>query len=324
MKYFTILFVISNLLANGTLMAQYNGDVGSGSNSTYYNSSLCNHFLGGNNSGYNSYYFPYSILCKGYVGGENSGQTSTFMVYSLLCQSYKGNNFSGQTVGIFNNPNSCVQYTASETGGSGNDSRNLYEDLGECIFIALPIDGSPLFAEIVESKGYLSWKTYSEVNNQGFDIMKSIDGINWEKIGWVDGAINSSSELNYNFTDDNLSVGNNYYLYQQVDMDGKSKVSNIVNLNLEQIQTLSDMFVVYPNPIGSNEYLQIRSWTKKDLDVEIVLKDAVGRILQNEQFSFSSGEQTIKLPVNYSSGNYYITIIILADGMVKTMPFVIK
>lgn len=320
----TFLLLIACVLSQGTVCAQYEGDAGSGAKSLALNGSNCSQFLGGNNSGYSSSYFSYSILCQSYLGGDNSGQSSTFFLYSVLCQSYKGGDYSGQTVGTFTNPYSCTQFTATATGGSGHDARSLSEDLGGCTILALPIDGSPLFGEIENRKGYLHWETYSEVNNQGFKILKSVDGVNWETIGWVDGATNSSSQLSYNFTDEHLSEGNNYYRYQQVDMDGESSFSNIVTLNLEHVQTLKNLFVVYPNPLGSSELLQIRSWTTKDLEVELIIKDGVGRILQKELFGFSSGQQTHQLPVNFTSGNYYLTVTTIADGATIILPFVIQ
>lgn len=294
--------LIACVLSQGTVFAQYEGDSGSGAKTLALNGSNCSQFLGGNNSGYTSSYFSYAILCQSYLGGDNSGQT----------------------VGAFNNPYSCIQFTATVTGGSGYDARNLSEDIGACTILALPIDGSPLFGEIENRKGYLHWETYSEVNNQGFEILKSVDGVNWETIGWVSGATNSSSQLSYNFTDENLSEGNNYYRYQQVDIDGESSFSNIVTLNLEHVQTLKNLFVVYPNPLESSDFLQIRSWTTKDLEVELIIKDGVGRILQNELFSFSSGQQTHQLPVNFTSGNYYLTVTTIADGTTIILPFVIQ
>ncbi len=320
----TFLLLFACVLSYGTMYAQYEGDAGSGANAITLNGSSCSLFAGGDNSGYTSSYFSYSILCQSYLGGDNSGQSSTFFLYSVLCQSYKGGDNSGQNVGTFINPYSCTQFTATATGGSGHDARSLSEDFGGCTILALPIDGSPLFGEIVNRKGFLHWETYSEVNNQGFEILKSIDGVNWESIGWVNGATNSSSHLSYEFTDEHLSEGNNYYRYRQVDMDGKSSYSNIVTLNLELVQSLKNLFVVYPNPLGSSELLQIRSWTTKDLDVELMIIDGVGRILQNELFSFSSGQQTHHLPVNFASGNYYLSITTIADGTAITLPFIVE
>lgn len=320
----TFLLLSACVLSYGTLYAQYEGDSGSGAKSIALNGSNCSQFVGGDNSGYTSSYFSYSILCQSYLGGDNSGQSSTFFLYSILCQSYKGGDYSGQNVGVFVNPYSCTQFTATATGGSGHDARSLSEDFGGCTILALPIDGSPLFGTIENRKGYLHWETFSEVNNQGFEILKSIDGINWEKIGWLDGATNSSSQLSYNFVDEHLSEGNNYYRYRQVDIDGKSSFSNIVTLNLEFDQTLKNLFVVYPNPLGSNDFLQIRSWTTIDLEVELILRDGVGRILQNELFSFSSGQQTHSIPVNFANGNYYLSITTISDGTTITIPFIVE
>ena len=65
---------------------------------------------------------------------------------------------------------------------------------GICLVIDLPIESSPLFAKIEDGHGKLYWSTYTELNNSGFEIQKSMDGINWTKIGWVQGSAYSKQK----------------------------------------------------------------------------------------------------------------------------------
>lgn len=78
---------------------------------------------------------------------------------------------------------------------------------------------------------YLMWETATEMNNDRFEIERSIDGINFEKIATIKGAGNSTSNKKYNFVDTEPKQELNYYRLRQVDYDGKSEVSSIISID---------------------------------------------------------------------------------------------
>lgn len=54
------------------------------------------------------------------------------------------------------------------------------------------------------SRNQLSWTTGTEINNRGFDVQRSADGINYTSIGFVNSLAtggNSNDQLSYRFTD---------------------------------------------------------------------------------------------------------------------------
>ena len=63
----------------------------------------------------------------------------------------------------------------------------------------------------------LDWKTATEINNLGFEIESSRDGVNFEKIAFVDGAGNSVDIRSYDYTHRNTEVA--YYRLKQIDTD---------------------------------------------------------------------------------------------------------
>lgn len=76
----------------------------------------------------------------------------------------------------------------------------------------------------------LYWETASELNNDKFIIEISTNLKTWTIIGEIEGAGNSSSEIQYSFTD-NSPIGQiSYYRLKQVDFDGKVKYSEIVSV----------------------------------------------------------------------------------------------
>ena len=93
--------------------------------------------------------------------------------------------------------------------------------------IVLPIELTSFTANTEGSKTNLTWATASEINNQGFDIERSYDGVNFTAIGNVKGI---GKAANYNFVDANPYDGINYYRLKQMDFDGKETRSKVISV----------------------------------------------------------------------------------------------
>jgi len=90
----------------------------------------------------------------------------------------------------------------------------------------------------------IEWVTLSEINNDFFTIEKSVNNMDWQIVGVVEGAGNSVVKMNYNFIDIPPQSKTVYYRLKQTDYDGKYSYSPTEALNFSD-NTLS---VVYPNP----------------------------------------------------------------------------
>jgi len=112
----------------------------------------------------------------------------------------------------------------------------------------LPIELSSFTA--VQNNGLINlyWQTKTEVNNFGFDIERSADKKNWNKIGFVNGSGNSNSPKDYSFTDQSLSGTSFYYRLKQIDNDGKYEYSNIIEVDITP--TKFELSQNYPNPFN--------------------------------------------------------------------------
>jgi len=92
----------------------------------------------------------------------------------------------------------------------------------------LPIELIHFTAKNVNNREVLlEWSTASETNNDFFTLERTLDGENFEIIGTVDGAGNSTSTLNYNFVDDDPYSGISYYRLKQTDFDGSFEYSEL-------------------------------------------------------------------------------------------------
>lgn len=79
----------------------------------------------------------------------------------------------------------------------------------------------------------INWKTLSEINSSHFEILKSSNAVDFEKIGTVKGNGTTSSEHVYAFTDTTPSE-ENYYRLRQVDFNGGSTDSEIISCGFEE------------------------------------------------------------------------------------------
>jgi hypothetical protein len=157
----------------------------------------------------------------------------------------------------------------------------------------------------------LSWITSNELNNTGFELERSINGVEYTKIAFIQTqATNgiSSQKLFYSFEDVSAPIVTKvYYRLKQIDKNGKYSYSNIVVL----IGNKSDKFEItnlYPNPVISILNLAI-SATKEET-IKILITDVVGKLIKQESRVVKKGENALPINVqNLGAGNYLIKIV---------------
>jgi hypothetical protein len=85
----------------------------------------------------------------------------------------------------------------------------------------------------INSKSELTWQTASEQNNSHFTLSHSTDGYQFNVIGTVMGAGNSSDIRDYRFIHNFPHPGMNYYKLKSTDYDGKEYSKGIVAIEAE-------------------------------------------------------------------------------------------
>ncbi|MBO0360585.1 T9SS type A sorting domain-containing protein [Hymenobacter sp. BT186] len=115
---------------------------------------------------------------------------------------------------------------------------------------------APLPVELVafgaERKGQgveCSWKTASEKNNSHFDVERSRNGQQFEKVGKVTGAGSSAGSHSYSLYDAQAPNSTLYYRLRQVDFDGTATYSPVVVVQgCSTCEPLQATLAVVPNP----------------------------------------------------------------------------
>lgn len=109
---------------------------------------------------------------------------------------------------------------------------------------ALPVNLVRFSAKASLEGNILLWSTAGEIDNEGFEIERSANGVAFEKIGFVPGNRTTTQRTDYQFND-KQPLASTYYRLKQVDTDQSYSFSKIINLKNESGSRL----LVYPNPV---------------------------------------------------------------------------
>ncbi len=96
----------------------------------------------------------------------------------------------------------------------------------------LPVTYNLFSARPYKNNVKINFSTLTEVDNEYFEIQRSVDGIDFEELGTLDGGGDSNQELRYIFYDTKPIDGNNYYRIRQVSYDGYETFTDTRKVNM--------------------------------------------------------------------------------------------
>jgi len=164
---------------------------------------------------------------------------------------------------------------------------------------SLPVDFLTFDGVTLEKINRLYWTTANETNNQGFDIEKSKNGLEFEQIGFTPYV--ETNKGSYSFDDENPWTGSNFYRLKQIDLDGNYSYSHIIHL----VRQSDFNFEVIQNPFRETLSLEISSNIEIDANISIFAID--GRVVRQEAVKFSDGTRRLELDMStLPSGNYMV------------------
>jgi hypothetical protein len=148
----------------------------------------------------------------------------------------------------------------------------------------------------------LTWETISEVNNQGFEIEKSSNATDYEKIGSVEGKGNSQVRQSYAFLD-NEAMLSAYYRLKQIDFDGKVTHSKPI-----YIKGGAAKLRLFPNPVIGNAILESEASEELEKATNVVLQmtDSRGKMLLYRVGALSELMKAINAQLPQLSSGLYI------------------
>ncbi|MDQ6478236.1 T9SS type A sorting domain-containing protein [Dyadobacter sp. LHD-138] len=191
-----------------------------------------------------------------------------------------------------------------------NGRASATQDCGSSCLLA-----SPLPVKLIEFNGVrldqsqvlLSWTTTEEVNNDHFDVERTLNPANgFQVVGSVKGKNYSSQNVSYKLTDPNVEADYTYYRLKQVDGDGSSSYSRIIG-----VKGFSEVLAVipFPNPARARDLKFLVSGHTKGESLSVQVCDVTGNIIyQNNAYTLADDKQ-ISLPgIRNQAGSFVIKI----------------
>lgn len=200
---------------------------------------------------------------------------------------YKGNN-DGTLTGYF--------ITDNTTGSSPNGFRLLS---------ILPVNFTSFYINKSGENIQLYWSTANEINNSHFDVERSYNGTDWQKIAEVFGSRNSNNSNNYSYHDKTIPSSVIYYRLRQVDIDGRSMYSSIKAVRSGEVIEVVRIF-------GKDKkvVIDLNTAVKKNLVISVV--NSNGQVITRQ--TFSNPSYKIEVNVSNSSTGTYIVHVSDSEG----------
>ena len=191
----------------------------------------------------------------------------------------------------------------------------------------LPVELTSFNATLVEDKIQLEWKTFSEINNAGFEIWRSVDNnenfqllSSFQNNPKLVGAGNSSTTHKYDYLDQDVQSGHTYcYQLWDVSFSGERENHTPVSVSIKKASVTAESIVLYqnyPNPFNPLTYIRfqinnIDPSYGSSIPVYLNIYDLLGRkvkTLLNQNLNIGdytlSWNGTDDLDQNVASGSY--------------------
>jgi hypothetical protein len=195
---------------------------------------------------------------------------------TLIAQSTSGKLFEVNTSGQ-------VQWTYTP---GGQIPRALRYDPTYPGLAQLPVELTAFRGVLSGPQVQLWWSVSHQSNNYGFQVQRSFDeGSSWDDAGFVAGNGTTNTALEYRFadmvTERHRAAGSVRYRLRQLDNDGTSSYSPVVEVPIGSAPSSAQLVQCYPNPLRpgtiSGMFATIEYYVDTEAPVSVRILDALGR-----------------------------------------------
>jgi photosystem II stability/assembly factor-like uncharacterized protein len=171
----------------------------------------------------------------------------------------------------------------------------------------VPVELTSFTASASAENVILSWSTATETNNRGFEIERSTDDINFEQVGFVNGAGTVTDARRYSFTIKNMASAKSYFRLKQIDYDGTFTYTHSVEVDGYMPREFS-LKQNYPNPFNPSTRISFN--LPVDSKVKINIFNAIGQSVRTfETADYPAGIHHVDFNASgLTSGIYFYSI----------------
>lgn len=201
-----------------------------------------------------------------------------------------------------------------DTAASGVSTNTAPVIAGNCA--SLPVELTSFNATAKGQNVLLQWETASEINNNGFEVQRSMDGVSFHKVAWVQGEGNSDRTVQYQSMDESASANTLYYYrLRQIDFDGAESFSAV-----EKVEIAGRGIVVdaYPNPTSVSSQLKIDVNSPTASTGNLQFFNISGQKISLISLELVKGQNQIAIPTEgLVAGSYFAKVSVGADVIYK-------
>jgi hypothetical protein len=198
-------------------------------------------------------------------------------------------------------PGTVYHFAVFEYNDFGATSQVLTTTPARAFFATgvLPVTLTSFRAQAQPGAVELQWTTSQEVRSHYFEVQRSIDGNRFEAIGQVQAAGNSSATVRYSFRDAQPVSGAAYYRLKQVDLDGRSTLSGVLQVRSEGGGWIRSLV----NPVDAE--LQLQLARPAPSGSQLLIYGMSGQLLKQQGLT---GTQCRVAVSNLAPGTYVVEV----------------
>ena len=214
------------------------------------------------------------------------------------------------TISIINlSSATTVNFSVTSNVASSNSSR--FKIIFKPI-VVLPVKFIAVKAAKENKNVTVKWTVATELNVIGYEVEKSVDGINFSSgVNSVQSA-NSSNNGNYQWMDVQPSDGTTYYRIKAIESNGVFTYSDVVFVKFEMG---GPVLTVYPNPFKTNSLVcQINNLPQGTYTLKMI--NAIGQLSYVESIRHAGGNFIAHLKKNVALADGTYQLVISNDQMI--------
>ncbi|GJQ33727.1 MAG: hypothetical protein HBSAPP04_25660 [Ignavibacteriaceae bacterium] len=224
----------------------------------------------------------------------NSGTADGTYSFSVDYRNYPGVN-NKNTVHLLKRDNETAEWVDLGTPdfvGTGSSTEWMWYGLtGFSEFAIAGGDDNPLPVELANFTAKaknrtvtLKWETKTEVDNSGFEVQRLDGEGDWKKISFIEGHGTTNSTKYYSFEDTKLPAGKHSYRLKQIDNDGTTSYSDVVEVTIDLPKEFA-LSQNYPNPFNPSTKVdyQLAADSKVTIELYGITGERVAGLVNQEQ-----------------------------------------
>ncbi len=170
----------------------------------------------------------------------------------------------------------------------------------------LPVEMSSFVGWNEGRTNQLKWRTETEENTSHFEILRSANGEDFERIGTMTAVGNSAEPVTYDFTDDSPVSGENYYKLRIVDLDDTYEFSETIVVKTGKN---NGTIKAFPNPFGQNISFELNATESGNAIFQVF--DITGKIAHTTEKAVIEGNSVQQLNLNHLNNGVYLVKVFM-------------